>query len=179
MRILPAIALLAGLVTFSSIAVGTTPTFSQSKLVPAGPCKQLTDFPESPIQLLPKPFEQGCAFFTPLRANNPGTIVYVLKAATKLPVKASSTGEVTVQQAETLNRLVERGQAVRITWFAPGTIGSQQFVQSLPEETVFVAWNDLCTKFQPRKVGCVESGAFRPGALAEILVRNKERAAKP
>ncbi|MBW4491276.1 MAG: hypothetical protein KME12_26270 [Trichocoleus desertorum ATA4-8-CV12] len=119
---LPAIALLVGLLTASSVAVGGLKTGMRSPVVPH-------------------------------REN------------------------LTVQQTETLDRLVDRGEALRITWFSPATLGSHQFVESLPEETVFLAWNDLCTKFSAQKVGCVESGLFRPRALAEILIKNKERAA--
>jgi len=176
----PAIAILTGLVTLSSVAVGSATlnlnqNLSQSKVSQTQQCKQLTDFRESPIQTLPEPFSNGCAISTPLRANSPGTIVYVLKAGMRPPITSSSSGDLTPKQTETLNRLVDTGEAIRITWFAPGTLGSGQFVQSLPEETIFVAWDDLCTKFQPRKVGCVESGAFRTHALAEILIKNKER----
>lgn len=172
----PALALGVGLVTLSCVAVSSaTPNLSQSKMTQARPCQQLADFRSSPIQTLPKPFEKGCAISTPLRANNPGTVVYVLKAGMKSPIAPLRSGELTQEQTETLNRLVDRGEAIRITWFTPGTLGSMQFVQSVPEETVFVAWDDLCTKFSPKKVGCVESGAFRTGALAEILIKNKER----
>jgi hypothetical protein len=157
------------------------PTLSQAASFPtpvaqAARCQQLKDFREIPIQILPKPFDQGCAISTPLRANNPGTIVYVLKTGMRSPT-ASHGQDLSVQQIAALNRLVERGQAVRITWFRPGTIGSQQWITSIPEDTVFVAWDDLCTRFKPQRVGCVESGVFRPKALTEILVRNRERAA--
>ncbi|HEY9861107.1 MAG TPA: hypothetical protein V6D16_16515 [Candidatus Obscuribacterales bacterium] len=173
---LPAIALLVGLLTASSMAVGLGTPRSKPSLAPkTAQCQTLTNFSESPIQTLPPPFENGCAISTPLRANNPGTIVYVLKKGMRSPVALSNRDDLTVQQAETLDRLVDRGEAIRITWFSPGTIGSQQFVQALPTETVFIAWNDLCTKFSAQKVGCVESGLFRPGALAEILIKNKEQ----
>ncbi|MBE9126392.1 MULTISPECIES: hypothetical protein [unclassified Coleofasciculus] len=171
-----AIALLASLY-FNSGAIGlATPHLSQPKMSEPE-CKQLTDIRESPIQMLPEPFENGCVISTPLRANSPGTIVYVLKAEMKLPITSSNRGELRVQEIETLNGLVDTGDAIRITWFTPGTIGSGQFVQSLPEETIFVAWDDLCTKFQSETVGCVESGAFRVRDLVEILIKNKERTA--
>lgn len=175
---LPTIALVAGLLTASSVTLGiAAPKSKQLSKPKTAQCQRLSDFAESPIQVLPKPFENGCAISTPLRANNPGTLIYVLKAGIRSPVTLPSQGgDLTVQQTDTLNRLVDQGAAVRITWFTPGTIGSQQFIQSLPEEAVFIAWNDLCTKFTTSKVGCVESGAYRPGALAEILIRNKERA---
>lgn len=176
---LPTIALLAGLLTASSVTLGiAAPKSKQLSTPKTAQCEKLSDFAESPIQILPKPFENGCAISTPLRANNPGTLIYVLKSGMRSPVIASQVDDLTIQQTDTLNRLVDQGMAVRITWFTPGTIGSQQFVQALPEETVFIAWNDLCTKFTAQKVGCVESGAYRPGALTEILVRNKEQAAK-
>jgi hypothetical protein len=175
---LPAIAILVGLLTASSVAVGLgSPQAKQSPIPTTAQFQTLATFQESPIQMLPPPFENGCAISTPLRANNPGTIVYVLKAGMRSPVALSSRDDLTVQQTATLDRLVDRGQAVRITWFNPATIASQQFVQTLPTEAVFLAWNDLCTKFSGQKVGCVESGVFRPIALAEILIKNKERAA--
>lgn len=177
---LPAIALVLGLLTASSMAIGLeAPKLKQSSTPRTAQCQTLTNFPESPIQTLPIPFENGCAMTTPLRANNPGTIVYVLKKGLRSPVALSKQGDLTAQQTVTLDRLVQRGEAIRITWFTPGTIGSQQFVQSLPEETIFIAWNDLCTKFSAQKVGCVESGLFRPAALGEILVKNKEQATPP
>ncbi|MBW4490729.1 MAG: hypothetical protein KME12_23395 [Trichocoleus desertorum ATA4-8-CV12] len=175
---LPAIALIVGLLTASSVAIGLeAPKLKQSASPQTAQCQTVTNFPESPIQTLPIPFENGCAISTPLRANNPGTIVYVLKKGMRSPVALAKQGALTSQQTATLDRLVDRGEAVRITWFTPGTIGSQQFVQSLPPETIFIAWNDLCTKFSAQKVGCVESGLFRPAALGEILVRNKEQTA--
>ncbi|MBD1865378.1 MULTISPECIES: hypothetical protein [Trichocoleus] len=175
---LPAIALSLGLLIASSVAVDTgIPQPKQSPTPKTAQCQTLTSFSESPIQTLPPPFENGCAISTPLRANNPGTIIYVLKTGMRSPVVQPSRDDLTVQQTETLDRLVDRGEAVRITWFSPATLGSQQFVEALPPETVFLAWNDLCTKFSAQKVGCVESGLFRPSALAEILIKNKERAA--
>lgn len=174
---LPTIVLLAGLLTASSVAIGVAAPKKQSLAPQTAQCQTLKDFPESPIQALPQPFENGCAISTPLRANSPGTIVYVLAKGMRSPVTASRGRDLTPEQTTTLDRLVERGEAVRITWFTPGTIGSRQFVQALPEEAVFIAWNDLCTKFTAPKVGCVESGLYRPSALAEILIKNKEQAA--
>lgn len=107
---IPTIAVLTGCLTLSAVMVGLpTPSRSLSlgnriQMAQAAPCKQLVDFPQSPIQILPQPFETGCALSTPLRANNPGTIVYVLQAGLRSPVTASSTGELTeltVQQTET------------------------------------------------------------------------------
>jgi hypothetical protein len=174
---LPAIALVVSLLTASSMAIGLEPPkLKQSSTPRPAQCQTLTNFPESPIQTLPAPFENGCAIATPLRANNPGTVVYVLKKGLRSPV-TSNQAELTPQETTTLDRLVDRGVAVRITWFSPSTIGSQQFIQALPSETLFIAWNDLCTKFSAQRVGCVESGLYRLAALGEILVKNKEQAA--
>ena len=94
-----------------------------------------------------------------------------------LPPVLSKGRDLSVPQIAALDRLVERGQAARIIWFRPGTIGSQEWISSIPGDTVFVAWDDLCTKVGTQGVGCIESGLYRPKALTEILVRNRERAA--
>lgn len=165
----------AGLLTL--VAAGSAiPSPSRFKVSQVSSCKQLRDFRESPVQTLPASFQQGCAVSTPLRANNPGRIVYVLKAGLAAPFSLPKSGELTLPQTQTLDRLVDRGDALRVTWFRPATIGSQQFIKALPEETIFVAWDDLCTKFpSSQTVGCVESGALRTRQLAEILVRNREQ----
>ncbi|MDJ1174665.1 hypothetical protein [Roseofilum capinflatum] len=118
---------------------------------------------------LPPEFENGCVL---LQNNNSVDIAYVLKSGInpapyqqRSRLNPSQTiPDFSYEQEENLQRLVNQGNALKVTWLTP-TNGSLPYLRSIPKNRAFLR-DDGMTCFSTI---CMESGALSHQELSEIL----------
>ncbi|MEE3715766.1 hypothetical protein V2H45_03280 [Tumidithrix elongata RA019] len=131
-------------------------------------------YPTPAFHSLPNGFKRGCVLSQEsLFTNNPLQVAYVLKDGAK-PDATISDGKIVKvrgvpnfkrESANYLDRLTEQGQALKITWLTPTTLGADSQVRSLPlDRSVTMEDGRVCFR-----TVCMRSGAVSDRDLMQIL----------
>lgn len=144
-------------------------TFDQRTVAASADCQQWQAWKHRPVRnALPTQFDQGCVLSFNHGGNNQAVEAYVLKKGVR-PTVPSQAGPMNAQQINSLNALVEQGQAIKMYWYSPNTIGAQTQVNAIPKDLAFVDEGGMICKRLDRRVLCLASRALTNQEIVKFL----------
>lgn len=144
-------------------------TFDQPTVAASVNCQHWQAWKDRPVaRSLPATFDQGCVLYFNHGGNNQAVEAYVLKNGVA-PSVPSQDGEIQAQQMTGLNGLVDQGQALKLYWYSPNTIGAQSQVNAIPKDLAFVDEGGMICQRIDRRVLCMASKALSNQEIVKFL----------